>query len=49
VPNFINIGQVVAKIAIFRFYKMAAVQHLGFVYGYILTTREEYLAVFISI
>jgi len=30
VPNFVQIGQGVAEISRFRFFKMAAVRHLGF-------------------
>ena len=34
VPNFVKIGQLVAKILrFFEFFKMAAVRHLGFVRG----------------
>jgi len=45
-PNFVKIGQSFALI--FRFFKITAIRHLGFVLGHIWTTHKEYLVVCIT-
>jgi len=49
VPIFVAIGQSVAEIWPFRFFKMATIRHLGFVVRLLETTHEEQLVAIIVV